>query len=237
MKKISLDVDKRDIFGRKLKHLRSQGVLPANLFGKKIKSLALKVDLKNFLTVYKQAGETSIVELIVGKNKEPHSVLIHGLQYHPVTDLPLHVDFRQIDLKEKVQVAIPIDIVGAAPGVTKGGVLVIIMDEVEIEALPADLPEKFTVDISSLEEVGQFIAVKDLKVDKDKIKLLVADENQLIVKVDEPAKEEVEEKPAEAVEEGAEAKTEEQTVEKGAEAKTEAKPEVKPETKTKDDKK
>lgn len=198
MKKINLQADKRKTFGREIKKLRKQGILPANVFGKDIKSLALQLDVKNFIVVHKQAGETGIIDLNID-SKTSYPVLISAVQYHPVTDSLLHVDFRKIDLKEKVQVAVPIEIIGTAPGVTKGGVLVKIMSHIQIEALPTELPEKISIDVSKLEEIGQSIAVKDLKIDSAKVKLLVEDENQLVIKIEEPAKEEVEEKPAEVV--------------------------------------
>lgn len=200
-KKLGLKAEKRKLFGRKIKKLRQQGILPANLYGKKIKSQALKINLKDFLQVFNEAGETSIVELTVDKEIKPNPVLIHNLQFDPVSDEPLHVDFYRVDLTQKVQVNIPIELKGEAPGVAKGGVLVQSMDEVEVEALPTDLPDKFEVDISKLEEIGQSVDVKDLIVDKAKVKIL-ADENHLVVKIEEPKKEE-EEKPAEeaAVEE------------------------------------
>jgi large subunit ribosomal protein L25 len=199
MKRLSLKAEKRNVFGRKVKKLRTQGLLPASLYGKKLKSLALQLSTKDFLAVYKQAGETSLVDLAIAKEEQPHAILIRNLQRHPVSSDLLHVDFRQVDLKEKVQVAIPIEVIGQAPGVTKGGVLVQVMNEINVEALPTDLPDKFTVDVSKLEEIGQSLSVKNLKHDKEKVKLLVEDETQLVVKVEEPAKEEVEEKPAEVV--------------------------------------
>lgn len=224
MKKLTLKAEKRKIFGRKVKKLRQKGILPANLYGKKIKSQALKVNLKDFLNVYKEVGETGIIQLFIDKKKEPYPVLIHNLQIHPVSDQPLHVDFHKVDLKEKVQVAIPIELIGEAPGVTKGGVLIQSTNEVEVEALPTDLPDKFEVDISKLKEIGQSIAIKDLKVDKTKVKILVEDENQLVVKVEEPRKEEEEEKPEEEeapVEEGKEEEKKEEKEEKKPEEKKE----------------
>jgi large subunit ribosomal protein L25 len=233
MKKLNLKAEKRKVTGRQVKKIRAEGLLPANLYGKKIKSLALQVNAKDFLMTYKQAGETGIVELNVDKDTKPHSIMIKNVQKHPVSDELLHVDFRQVDLTEKVQVAIPIEIIGQAPGVTKGGVLVNVMNEINVEALPMDLPDKFEVDISKLEEIGQFINVKTLKYDKTKVKLLVDDENQLIVKVEEPAKEEVEVKPVEAVPaEGTAAETAKPGEAKPEEAKEAVKPGAKPAAKT-----
>jgi len=237
MADLKLKADKRKIFGRKIKKLRQEGILPANIYGKKLKSQAVKVDLKDFLTVYKEAGETGIVKLSLVKETKARPILIHNLQRDPVTDQPLHADFHQIDLKTKVQVSIPIELKGEAPAVSKGGVLVQLMNEVEVEALPANLVDKFELDISKIEEIGQRITVKDLRVDEKKIKLLVEGKDQLIVKVEEPKKEKEpveEEAPVEeAVSEEGEAEAKPEEKEKSEEKKPEKGKETKPEEKKK----
>ncbi|MFC1711054.1 50S ribosomal protein L25 [Patescibacteria group bacterium] len=200
MKRPSVKADTRKLFGRKVKKLRAENVLPANLYGKKTKSQALKVNLKEFIKTYKEVGETTVVDLVIGNSKAVVPVLIHNLQVDPVSQDPLHVDFHKIDLKQKVQVAIPIELKGQAPGASKGGALINFVNEIEVEALPTDLPDKLELDVSVLTEIGQSISVKDLKVDKTKIKVL-ADENQLLVKIEEPKEEKEEEKPAEEVSE------------------------------------
>lgn len=221
--KLKLKATKRKTLGRKIKKLRAEGFLPANVYGKKVKSQALTVELKEFLNVFKTVGETGVVYLTVDKETKPRPVLVHNLQVDPVSDLPLHADFHQVDLTEKVHVPIPVELKGEAPAVIKGGVLVQIMDEIEVEALPTDLPESFVVDVSVIEEVGQGIMVKDLKVDKKKVKVLVENEEALLVKVEAPKEEKEEEKPVEAVEgeEGETAAEGEEGETKESEAQTE----------------
>jgi large subunit ribosomal protein L25 len=192
--KLKLKADKRKLLGRKVKKLRREGSLPANIYGKDVKSTAVKVDIKKFMDIYGEAGETGIVYLTVGTGKSEKPVLIHNLQVEPVTGKPLHADFHQVDLTKKVQVEVPIELVGESEAVNKGGVLVHLMDEVEVEALPTELPEKFEIDISKIKEIGEGISVKELKVDKEKVKLMIEDEKALIVMVQEPKPEE-EEKP------------------------------------------
>lgn len=215
MKKITLEVQKRDIFGRKVKKLRDQGILPANIYGKKVKSQAISVSLKDFKKVYDEAGETSIVYLNLGTQTEK-PVLVHHVQADSVNDSFLHVDFHQVDLKEKVTAKIPVEVMGKAPAENQGLVLMTLLNEIEVEALPQDLPDKFSVDVSKLEAVNQSVTLKDLKFDREKVKPLVEDENALIVKISEPTKEVVEEKPvteevpAVEGEEGAEAKPSEE---------------------------
>ena len=187
----------RKIFGRKVKKLRREGILPANLYGKKVKSQALELPTNDFLKIYDQVGETGLVDLKINSQTKP--VLIHNLQVHPVTDEPLHVDFHQVSLKEKTTADVPIEIRGDAPAVEqKKGILIQPLDEVEVEALPADLPEKFVVDISKLEEVDQAITVGDLDYDKKKVEIKT-EPSQTIVKINPLEKEEVAPPPVEEV--------------------------------------
>ena len=92
-------------------------------------------------------------------------VLIHNISYHPVTGAPLHADFYNVDLKEKVTANIPLELVGESPAVKdKTGVLLTILNELEVEALPQDLPERITVDIKGLKTVDEAVKIKDLKI-------------------------------------------------------------------------
>jgi len=102
--KKELTAEKRKVFGRKLKTLRREDILPANIYGKKVKSLAVQLGLKDFLPIYQLAGETGLVELKVKGEQKIRPVLIHNVQLHPVTDQPLHADFYQVDLKEKAKI-------------------------------------------------------------------------------------------------------------------------------------
>ena len=116
-----------------------------------------------FLSVYKQAGETGLIELSIDKDVRP--VLIHTVQVDPVSDVPLHVEFHQVDLKEKVHAKVPVELVGECPVVAqKLGVLLMVLDEIEVEALPTELPEHITVDVSKLLEVNQELTVEHLSV-------------------------------------------------------------------------
>lgn len=187
--KLKLKVNFRKLTGRKVKQLRAQGTIPANVYGKGVKSVSIQQPLKDFAVAFKQVGETGILELVVDKETKTRPVLIHNVQQHPVTGEILHVDFRQVDLTEAVTVSIPIEISGTAPAITKGGVLIQLINEVEVEALPADLPDKFTLDASSLEEIGQGFNLKDLKV-SSKVKLLTENLEELVVKIESPTKEE-----------------------------------------------
>jgi large subunit ribosomal protein L25 len=193
-----LKVEDRKIQGRKVNRLRKEGILPGNIFGKNVKSQAVKVDLKDFYKVYKEIGETGLLELVIGKKTRP--VLVHNVQMDPVTDQALHVDFVQVNLKEKTTANVPVEMVGESPAEKQGlGTVVLYFDEVEVEALPSDFPDKFEIDVSQLEKVDQSIQIKDIKVDKDKVEVK-ADQEEIVAKV-EPQKEE-EEEPVPAAGEG-----------------------------------
>jgi len=198
--KITLKVTTRKITGRKTRNLRKEGILPANIYGKDIKSQAVQLPTKDFKAAFKTAGETSIINLTLDKETKARPILVHNIHLHPVTDEFLHADFHQVDLTKKVTVAVPLKMIGEAPAVSKGGVLLQLMDEIEVEALPSDLPDKFEINISKLKEIGQTINLKDIKI-PDKAKLMVDNLNQLVVKIEEPTKEEEkpEEKPEEEV--------------------------------------
>lgn len=196
MEKIELKAESRKQTGRKVKNLRKEGILPGNVFGKKIKSESVQVVLKDFEEVYKKVGETGLVTLLVGTDKKP--VLIHNLQTNPVSDEPVHIDFLQVDLKEKVTAQVPVELVGESPAEKQAlGTVVQQMKEVEVEALPTDLPDKFEVNVETLAEVDQAIYVKDLKVDKSKVEVK-EDGEAIVAKVEPPQKEEVVAAPVEA---------------------------------------
>lgn len=202
MAKITLHAKKREITGRKIKKLRKEGILPANVYGKNIKSQALSLKLDEFKKVYEQAGETEIVNLLVEGEKESRPILIQNLQTDPLTDEPLHVDLRQIILTEKITAKIPVELVGESPAVQqKLGILIQPVSEIEIEALPTDLPEKFSVDVSGLANVGDEIKIKDLPLPKKEIEIKM-DSDLVIAKINPLAEEEVTPPPSEAVAEG-----------------------------------
>ncbi|MEK7169030.1 MAG: 50S ribosomal protein L25 [Patescibacteria group bacterium] len=182
--KITLKSDKRESFGRKVKRLRKEGKIPGNIFGKKIKSEAISVDKKEFTEVFEKAGETQIIDL-AGK-----PVLVSNAQVDPVTGEYLHIDFRQVDLTEKIEARVPVEVIGESPAEKQGiGTVVQQLHEIEVEALPADLPEKLIVDATLLTEVDQIVYVKDLKFDK-KVEVKT-DVESIVVKVEPPQKEEV----------------------------------------------
>lgn len=233
MDKLTLKGKKRTEVGRKVKNLRKQGLLPANLYGNKIKSQAVEVDFKDFQYIYSKAGESKIVNLSFAQG-EPHPILIHNVQIDYRSRLPIHADFYQVNLKEKVKTKVPVVLQGESPAVIqKIGLLLQTLNEVEVEALPADLPEKFTVDISALTTLDQEVKVADLKLLSGVT--LLSDSKLVIVKVSELVSKETEKLAKEEEEAAAAAKaaaaTESAPAAETAPAETEVKAEAKTESK------
>ncbi len=158
---LKLKAEKRDT-KTDVNELRVAGKVPAVFYGAKTESTPITIDKKDFIKVFREAGETTVIELdIDGKNK---SVLIHDIAFNPVSDDVDHVDFYVIDKSKKVTVSIPLNFVGEAPAVKNlGGTLVKVMHELEVEGLPDKLPHSIEVDISALATLESVIAVKDIK--------------------------------------------------------------------------
>lgn len=185
---ITLNVEKRDM-KVKPKALRQKGLIPAVFYGPKEETTPVTVSLIEFKKVWKKAGESSVIILKEGKNE--HEVLIHDLDIHPLSSEPRHVDFYVIEKGKKVRVSVPIIFEGIAPAVKdKGGILVKVQRELEIEAAPRDLPHDIKVDISSLIEVTDVIKAGDLKLSAGVELKVSADDVIASIAV---AKEEVEE--------------------------------------------
>lgn len=171
---MELTVQKREKLGRGVKALRKEGLVPAELYGRGLENLHLSLPLKEFKKVFKQAGENTLVNVLLEGKKYP--VLIQGVSYNPVTDELQSVDLYQVRMDEKLKVKVPVEFVGVAPAVKeKNGLLVKSLQEVEVEALPTDIPHHFDADVSKIIEIGQSLYVKDLAVPAG-VKVLVSPE-------------------------------------------------------------
>ena len=192
MKRFVLTAEPRKITGKQVKKLRREGILPANVYGKDIKSQSLQLPLSEFQKVYDEAGETGVVDLTYGKQTIP--VLIHNL-HTDYRDTPLHADFFKVNLKEKVTAKAPIEAVGEPKAVTdKVGLLEQPMMELEIEALPTELPEKIEVNVEKLAAVDEQILASDISVPAGVS--VITDPAQVIFKVGELVTKEMEEQMA-----------------------------------------
>jgi large subunit ribosomal protein L25 len=190
MKRLELEVSKRDITGKKVRFLRRQGIIPANIYGHGIDSTAINVDAKSLKHLLAHAGTTDLISLKIDDAKNPLRVLVREIHRNPINDDLLHVDFYQVRMDEKIKADVPLVFVGEAPVLkkVKNSSVLHLIDSLPIEALPDDLPHSFEIDVSSLEELDSAIHVKDIHLG-DGITLL-SDPEQMAVKVIEARKEE-----------------------------------------------
>lgn len=220
MDRIPLKAQERTVFGKKVKQLRRNGLVPAHVFGNNTEVEHVSVNGKDFLSVFKRAGETGLVDLKIGEEKV-RPVLIREIEHDPVRGELLHIGFYQVNLKEKVTVPVPIVLIEPEEGIesVKMGEAVVLQNlaEVEVEALPTDLIENIEVNISNLKNVDDAITVADLSYNRETITVL-AEPEEVVVKlapaVTEEMKALMEEQAAEA-----EAAAAEQAAEEGGEAK------------------
>jgi large subunit ribosomal protein L25 len=184
--KIELTAEAREVVGRKVRHLRSAGAMPAVLYGKGQESLALQIAMKDFEQTLKQAGESTLVYLHVGKTAYP--TIIKDVARHPLTGLPMHADFYKVRLDQAIKAKVPVVFVGESPAVKNlGGIFVRNVNELEVQALPADMPHEIEVDITKLAAFGDQVVLKDIKIANVK---LLGGEDEIIATVQEPKSEE-----------------------------------------------
>jgi len=189
MNKFVLKAEKRLLLGSKVKKLRRLGQIPANVFGHEVVSQAIQVSAVEFARVYKSAGETGLIWVKVEGEDKERPTLIKALTNNPITGQKLHIDFHQVNLKEKVTANVPVEIVGESQLVKDGlAVLDVNLHEIEVEALPTDLPENIVFDISCLTEIGAQLKVADVKLPTGVT--LVTDSEMLVVALGAPMKEE-----------------------------------------------
>lgn len=156
-----INASKRDM-DIKLIDLRKSGKIPAVFYGAGQDTTSIAVPIIEFKKVWREAGESSAVK--IGIDTGDINALIHEVQVDPVTGEPLHVDFLAIDMKKKITVKVALEFEGISNAVKTGlGNLVKVLHEVEVEALPSDLPHNLIVDISKLETLQDNIVVSDIK--------------------------------------------------------------------------
>ncbi len=227
MDTLKLNSKIRDIFGKKNKGLREKGFIPATVYGKNVGPFSITIEGKELNMVYKQAGDNTVVELVIEDNGKENTfhTLIQDIVRTPVGGEIMHVDFHAVSLTEKVKAYIEIETVGENDLLKSGGNVVMAMTEIEVEALPTNLPHKILVDISSIKSFGESIYVKDLKVDKE-VKILAEENNPVVTlaeqeNVEEELKAMETETPVEAVPSEGEEKKEEEEEKKEEEVKVE----------------
>lgn len=172
----------------KLASIRAEGFIPGVYYGHKEKSTPCVFPMGAFMKVWKEAGESSVISLEMPKAKM--NALIHEVQVDPVKGVPTHVDFYILEKGHEVEVAVPLEFIGVSPAVKDlGGVLVKVLHELEIKALPENLPHGFTIDISALDTLDSQILAESIVMPKGVTMITGGDEVIAAISV---AKEEVE---------------------------------------------
>ena len=206
--------------------LRRAGNVPAVLYGHGIEAQSVSIEMRAFMKLLPKAGYTTIINLVLDDKKE-HPVFIRDVQFHPVKSTVMHVDFYQVRMDEKVTAKVPLKFIGESAAVKDmAGTLVRSMDELEVEALPIDLPHELEVDISTIKDFDTQLHVSNITLPKGVVALAEADE--VIALVQPPRSEAEMDSLSEEVKEDVEAVEgvkKEEPVEEGAEG--EAKPEEK----------
>lgn len=164
--------------------VRAQGMIPAELYGHNVQNVHVAVSANEFEKVLRKAGESSIVSLVV-EGLGTRNVLIQDVQSHVVKSNPMHVDFLEVSMTEKLQTTVALEFVGESQAV-KGlsGTLVKVLDEVEVECLPGDLPHNLTVDISTMAGFDDVVLVKDIAVPAGVT--VLTDSEETVAKVQPP---------------------------------------------------
>ena len=211
-----LQVTPRDVLGKKVRRLRREGLIPANVYGRGLESVAIQVTRNDLVHVLRTAGRNEIIYLRLDGD-ELRPTFLRQVQRNPITDAILHVDFYQISLKEKVQMEVPLSLVGTAPAEqTYGGTVLLSLDRITVEGLPTEIPSVIEVDVSGLEEIDATVSVAELNVPGQVT--VLTDIEQVVAKVAPPHVEKVEEEVVKEAVEGEAAEEGEEAGKPGAEA-------------------
>lgn len=192
MEKTTFKVSKKQ--NKKNKQLRREGLIPANMYQAGKESLALELNNLAFLKLTRNLSENALVYLQVEGEKGEYPVLIDDVQYDVYGKNLLHVVFRKVNLSEKINAYIPVELIGELN--VDNGVLVLVKDSVEVEALPTDLPEKFVLDQSKFVAIGDQFTMAELDYDVSKVTLVLTEEEkaeEVVVALVQEKAEEVEE--------------------------------------------
>lgn len=158
---LTLKAEKRAKIG-KLEGFRKVGLFPAVFYGHKKESTPIQMQKSDFVKVWKQAGESTVVSITLPEATV--DALIHDVNLDPLTGEPRHADFYVFEKGHKVEISVPIEFEGVSPAVKElGGVLVKVLHELKIKADPANLPHQIIVDVSSLAQFGDSLMAKDIK--------------------------------------------------------------------------
>jgi len=179
---VELQISPREITGKAVKRLRKAGIIPANIFGHKEASQAVQVEALAFETLRRTHRSKGILSLQMAGSDNIQTALIRRIQRDPRSGKILHIDFFRVSLTERITVKIPIRVTGEAPAVkNEGGVLLHLLDALEVECAAQDIVEYFEVDVSSLNEIDDMIHARDIQLPPKYT--LITDPDEGVVKV------------------------------------------------------
>jgi len=188
MEEIKLSIKSREVIGRKVNSLRTEGMVPGIVYGHGVKNRNVVIGERELEKIYDEAGESSLIDLTIDDAK-PVKVMIKVIQREPVYDKPLHVDFREVRMDEKITAEIDLVFVGEAPAVKEhGGTLVKNFDYLEVECLPTALVPEIEVYLDKLNTFDDVLRVKDLNIPEGM--RVLQGENRTIAVVTPPLTEE-----------------------------------------------
>jgi large subunit ribosomal protein L25 len=178
---MQLKASPRQPLGKRSRRLLREGKLPAIVYGHDTKATPITLDRLEFQKVFVKSGRTHLVDLVLD-GERTEKVLVREIQTHPRRLGPIHVDFYQVNLEEKIEVEVPIHLTGESAPVKRGDADILQpLHAIRVECLPSDIPGSFEVDITSLEEIEAELRVADLTVPRAVTLLVDADE--LVVKI------------------------------------------------------
>lgn len=181
-----LSVAPRTVLGKKVAQLRRSGITPANIYGGRVDSTSVQADTVALTHLLRASTRNAIINLNVDGESKPRTVVVRELKRDPVNGQLLHVDFYQVSMTEKMRAEVPVVLTGSSDAVsTYGGILLQMAEVVAIEALPADIPAQFEVDVSRLTELEQSLHVRDLAIDTTRVTLM-SDPDVVLARVAAP---------------------------------------------------
>jgi large subunit ribosomal protein L25 len=187
MEEITLKASKRIVIGKQVNALRREGLLPAVVYGRRIESIPISLDMREASRILEKAASSALIVLDV--DGEQYYTLVREKQRNPVLGTFRHIDFQAVSLTEKVRANVAIQLIGEAPAVDMYfGILVSNLEQLSVESLPKNLPERIEVDLGSLQEIGDAIFVRDLSLPKG-VEVL-DDLNEIVVVVTASVQEE-----------------------------------------------
>ena len=181
-KQTELAVARREVTGKAVKHLRSAGLIPANIYGHQETPQAVQIDAAAFGVLRRARKTASIISLRMDDGSRPQTALVRHIQRNPINGKILHIDFFRVSLTERIITRIPLHVVGEAPGVkNENGVLLHLVDALEVECAAQDIVDEFEIDVTSLEHIDDSLHASDVKL-PGSFKL-ITDPEEAIVKI------------------------------------------------------